>query len=291
MRKIGILEVIISGICFGFLGFFGKKAYEMNILPGELLALRYSLAAGLVFIYLLLRRRKEYLLSTREAGTSVALGIFGYALFSSLFFYSLTGLSASLSVLLLYTYPIIVTVLSKFILKENLNPRKWLALILVTVGMYFLVAGEWKIEGLRYLLSGLGSAFFYSLYIIFSRKYLQKVSAFGSSLYVQLGAGLVLMAINFNHWHRPVEILSEHLLFVLTMAFICSFLAMSLFLAGLQKLTSTETSILSTTEPISGILIAHFFLGERMTALQWAASFLVILGLILVGFEKKPQPK
>lgn len=182
-----------------------------------------------------------------------------------------------------------VAILSKFILKETLTPQKIISILLVSIGMYFLVSGEWKIDGINYFLSGIGAAFFYSLYIIYSRKYLERVAPFTSSFYVQIGAGLVLSLINFHSIQRPIEILNNHFIFILLMAFICSFLAMSLFLSGLQKITSTETSILSTTEPISGIIIANLFLGESMSMLQAFGSVLIIIGLIIIGFGQRSQ--
>ena len=285
-RKIGMLEVILSGICFGFLGLFGKKAFVFGIKPGELLALRYSLAACLLFIYLILFDRKNIILNWKDTLVSILLGVMGYALFSGLFFYTLTGLSASLTVLLLYTYPIIVTILSRIILKEALTKLKLVALFLVTIGMFFLVSGEWKIEGRIFFLTGFGSAFFYSLYIIYSRKYLERVRPFTSSFYVQIGAGGILSLIHFSNTSRPLEILSNHFIFILLMAFICSFLAMSLFLSGLAKISSSETSILSTTEPISGIVIAYFFLGESLSFYQLIGACLIILGLIFIGLNQ-----
>lgn len=289
MKKIGIVEVILSGICFGFLGLFGKKAFLLGITPGELLALRYSIAAVMLFIFLLATNPKSMKLNFKDTFISIALGIFGYALFSSLFFYALTGLSASLTVLLLYTYPIIVTILSRFILKEEFTKNKILSLILVSIGMTLLVAGEWKIAGAKYFISGLGAAFFYSLYIIYSRKYLERVPAYTSSFYVQIGAGVILSIINFQNIQRPFEILNQHFVFISLMAFVCSFLAMSLFLSGLQKISSSETSILSTTEPISGIIIATIFLGEKMNLQQGMGSVLILMGLILVGLNHNRQ--
>ncbi len=289
MRKIGIIEVILSGICFGFLGYFGKMAYQYQILPGELLAMRYSIAAFIVLFYLLITNRKKIILNTKDTIISLMLGTFGYAVFSSMFFYALTGLSASLTVLLLYTYPVLVTILSHFLLKESFNKMKILALTLVTIGMYLLVSGEWRIEGAKYFISGLGAAFFYSFYIIISRKYLERVPAFSSSLYVQIGAGSILSLLYFPNIERPIFLLQTHFLFLFIMAFVCSFLAMSLFLSGLQKVSSSESSILSTTEPISGVIIAYFFLGEKLSFMQIIGAILIFIGLIIVGLFQTEQ--
>ena len=289
-RKIGFIQIILSGMCFGFLGYFGKKAYQLNITPGELLSLRYFISAMITGIYLLstkASRKSLFSLTRFEIISSLLLGICGYALFSSFFFIALTGLSASLTVLLLYTYPVMVVLLSRLFLKEHIGFQGFIALVLVSIGLVGLVWGEWSVSQPRFLLFGLGAAFFYALYIIFSRKYLSTTPAIPSSFYVQLGAGVVLSCINFSHnLVRPFEILNQHYLMIISMAVLCSLLAMTLFLAGLQKITSSEASILSTTEPISGVLIATLLLGEKIEFIQICGALLILGGLILTALRK-----
>lgn len=287
-RHTGIVQIILSGICFGFLGFFGKKAYEFGITPGELLSLRYFISALLTLFLILITNRESLFKLTRfEIISSLMLGIFGYALFSSFFFLALTGLSASLTVLLLYTYPVMVMILSHYILKEYITKSGVLALITVTIGMILLVWGEWSVSNPSYLLFGIGAAFFYALYIIYSHRYLKNTPALPSSFYVQLGAGVILSLIHFSsNPQRPFHILSEHFLFIVSMAILCSLMAMSLFLAGLQKITSTEASILSTTEPISGVIIATILLHEKISMQQMMGGFLILLGMILCARRK-----
>lgn len=288
-RQIGFIQVILSGACFGALGFFGKKAYELNIAPGELLALRYSISAILTGLIILATNPKTLILNRFHLISSILLGVFGYALFSSLFFMALQGLSASLSVLLLYTYPVMVAVLSQFILKEHLGKLGVYALIIVSIGIVGLVWGEWAVSQPKFLLFGIGSAFFYALYIMYSRKYLSDVPAMPSSFYVQLGAGVILTLIHFRSFERPTFIITNHFLLIISMAIICSLMAMTLFLAGLRRLTSSETSILSTTEPLFGVLIAALFLGEKLTFIQVFGGFLILLGMVLIARKRGPQ--
>jgi drug/metabolite transporter (DMT)-like permease len=100
-----------------------------------------------------------------------------------------------------------------------------------------------------------------------------------------LGAGTILSLLNFQNFDRPLFILQHHFVFILTMSIVCSVMAMTLFLAGLQKITSMETSILSTTEPISGIMIAMLFLGEKMNLTQIFGAIFILTGLILIGLS------
>ena len=285
-KQIGFIEIILSGVCFGSLGFFGKMAYAQKIAPGELLALRYSLSAVMMGFIILISHPKSFFLSKFQIISSLLLGILGYALFSSLFFYALTGLSASLTVLLLYTYPLMVAILSRFFLKEHLGRVGLFALVMATIGIVGLVWGEWSISDPKYLTMGIGAAFFYSIYILYSRKYLNDVPAMPSSFYVQLGAGTILSLINFDSSERALEIISNNTLLILSMAFICSFLAMTLFLAGLRRITSSEASILSTTEPLFGVLIAALFLGEKLSFIQIIGGLFILTAMILLTLKQ-----
>ncbi len=288
LRTTGIIQIILSGICFGSLGIFGKTAYKHNISPGELLSLRYLVSAILTAVLIFFTKPKAiFNLSTFEILSSLLLGIFGYALFSSLYFTALTGLSASLTVLLLYTYPMMVVILSRLFFKEKIEPLCMIALILVSIGLLGLVWGEWKIGRPLFLMFGIGSAFFYALYIIFSRKYLSKTSPIIFSFYVQLGAGIVLSLIHFSsHPRRAFEIFSNYYGFILAMSFLCSLMAMTLFLAGLQKVSSSEASLFSTTEPIFGVIFATIFLGEKIQIIQFYGGALILIGLILIALRK-----
>lgn len=288
-RQIGFIQIILSGMCFGALGFFGKMAYKISITPGELLALRYSISAILMGLAILATNPRSLLLTRFQLISSLLLGVFGYALFSSFFFIALTGLSASLTVLLLYTYPVMVAVLSQFILKEHLGTKGVMALALASVGMMGLVWGELSISDPHFLLYGVGAAFFYSLYIMYSRKYLSDVPAMPSSFYVQLGAGGILSIIHFHNFERPLSIVSNHPSLIFGMAIICSFMAMTLFLAGLSKITSSEASILSTTEPLFGVLIAALVLEEKLSMIQICGGVLILIAMVLLAVSKQKQ--
>lgn len=289
-KHLGRIYIIASGVCFGALGFFGKEAYKRSITPGELLALRYFISALITAALILATRPRSLRLSSFELLSSLLLGIFGYALFSSFYFIALTGLSASLTVLLLYTYPVMVAALSRLVLKEELNLWGVIALNIVTIGLVLLVWGEWDVSETKYILFGLGAAFFYSLYIIYSRKYLSAVAALPSSFYVQLGAGMALSLMHFSDFARPMAIMAEHGAMMVSMAVICSLMAMTLFLAGLRRISSSEASILSTTEPLSGVIIASLFMGERLASIQFAGGALILLGVILIAKAKSESP-
>lgn len=288
-KNLGYFQVVFSGICFAFLGYFGKTGYQYGFTPGELLALRYSTAAILLGLFLLITDHSFLKMTLKEKIISTLLGVCGYALFSSFFFYALQGISASLTVLLLYTYPVMVAFLSPFFFKEKISKELWLILATASAGLYLLLRVEWDVKNMTSILFGFAAAFFYSLYILYSRKFVAHLKATASSFYVQLGAGIVLSLIHFENVERPISLYQQHGFFIISMAIICSLMAMTLFLAGLQKLTATETSILSTTEPLFGVIIAITLLGEKFYFTQFIGALLVLIAMVLVALKKDPK--
>jgi len=281
MRQLGIIQVLLSGFCFGFLGIFGKRAYELGLSPGEFLALRFVLASLMLAAYLAIRDPRLFRIAPVSLGKCLALGILGYAVFSSCFFHALNGLSASLTVLLLYTYPVIVSLGAWALFGERPAKFELLALPLVMLGLALLVWGDMQVRSAVSLLFGLGSAVFYSLYILASSRWLKGIHPLTTTLYIMASAAIALAAVNLRPARFPLP--SEAWLVVAATALVATVMAMSLFLAGLQKLKNSEVSLLSTAEPITGVALATVFWGENLSAAQWLGSAFVIGGMLLVA--------
>lgn len=282
-RRLGIQQVIASGLCFGCLGLFGKLLYQHGATAGELLVLRFTFAALMLFGWHMIRDPKRLILPWRQLLSCAALGIFGYALFAFCFFSALGGLSASLSVLLLYTYPIMVTIGGRVLFHEKIPKQKLWALPLVIIGTVALVWGEMAVEKVSAVGLGLAAAFFYSLYILLSSRLLRKVPADISVPYIQSFAALILTLLFVHDFDRIQTLWMNAWWIILSIAFFGTVLAMSLFLAGLQKLQNWEVALLSTTEPLSGVLLASLFLGERLSPSQVLGGLGILLGLLLVA--------
>jgi DME family drug/metabolite transporter len=283
MRQRGIFEILFSGFCFGFLGLLGKRAFLLGLTPGEFLAYRFLIASVLLGVYFLVRDPGALRIGVAPAMRALALGVFGYAVFSSCYFLALRGLSMALTVLLLYTYPIWVTAGARVFFGERLSRLQWAILPVLLGGLTLLLWGELSARDPWSLAYGLLSSVFYAAYILISRRWLRGVAPLPSAFYVILGAGVTLGLL---HLHlRYVG--DEAWLVVIATAVIGSILGIGLFLAGLQKLSSAEASMLSLSEPVTAVLLGVFALGERMSTVQWAGAIVVLTGLFLLAWAPR----
>src|SRR5437773_3363722 len=98
---VGAALCLVSAACFGAMAIFGKFAYQAGVSPAALLLVRFSLAAALLAMLLLLRpglrRAEPGLRHGKPAGrpatarrrvlaTAIGLGAVGYAASASLYF-------------------------------------------------------------------------------------------------------------------------------------------------------------------------------------------------------------
>lgn len=285
LRTIGIIEILLSGFCFGFLGLFGKRAFEKGLTPGEFLAFRYVIASGMTAL-LVIGKTKSFsalALGPKTIIRCLILGVLGYAVFSSFYFLALEQISASMTVILLYTYPVLVAAGGAMFFGERIPVSRLPAVPLAFAGLVCLVWLDMQVGKPIGLIFGLLSAVFYSVYILLSSAWMKGTDALASTFWIQLGAGLTLFVVSFSSVDRAVQVFSSSWVEILLIAFVCSVLAMWLFLSGLLKVKNWEASLLSMAEPISGVTIGVLVLGETLSNLQWIGAGCVLAALAWVS--------
>ena len=286
-RRIGVFQVLLSGFCFGFLGILGRSAFDKGILPGEVLSLRFLIASLLLIAFLSVRSPQVLKVTPKQLIFCGLLGIVGYAVFSSFYFYALASISASLTVLLLYLFPVLVAVGGWIFFSEKIPRSRLLAIPIAMLGLFLLVAGNLVVNQMTGVIFGVASAVTYAIYILASSRLLRTMNPFAATAYQQLFAGLALASMHLHSWSRVVAILAEAWLPIGALVMICSVLAMTLFLAGLKKLMSWEASVLSLAEPITAVTLAMIFLGDRLTGLQVVGAIAVLVALIFVSLPQR----
>lgn len=280
-QALGFIFVLLSGIGFGFLGIFGRLAFQSGLTVGELLTFRFALASVILFIGLLITNPQLIKLAPKQILISSGLGILGYAVFSTLYFKSIEGISVPLAALLLFTFPLFVNLGSYFILKENLSRLQMLSLTLATLGLAVLLWGPMSVDSSSAVVSAVAAALTYAVYVLVSGKYQQNVPPFSSSLYVILSGTLALYL-----FHQPsiakIATFTAHQFFIIFgIAIISTIGPMTLFLAGLQKLSSSRASIIVMIEPVVAAIAAWLILNERLSGQQLIGAVLVLVALVL----------
>src|SRR3954453_20930729 len=136
----GVALCLVSAVGFGCMAIFAKDAYKQHLGITALLALRFA-AAALIFWAITAARGTVTRPPRRVVLSALALGGFGYAAQSGLFFGAVRRMDASTTALLLYTYPAMVFIAALVLRREHADTRRLAALALAIAGTALVLVG------------------------------------------------------------------------------------------------------------------------------------------------------
>jgi LPXTG-motif cell wall-anchored protein len=281
-RILGIILIVISAASFGTLAIIGRFAYADGLDVTTLLFLRFTIAAILMFAWLAIR--KEQLPRGRTLLQLAGMGGLGYVGQSFCFMSAINYASTGLVALLLYLYPVFVTLLTVIFQKVKLTSRTIIALVLATIGAALTANPQGgQLPG---ILLAISAAAIYAVYILVGTGVMQKVSAIQSSAVIFASAAVVfgiLTAIRGPHWPT-----TQNGWFAISgIAVVATLLPVATFLGGLKIVGATDASLLSTLEPVVTVILAAMILGEKVQPLMIAGGVLILAAVLLIVKRKK----
>lgn len=280
-KNYGAWFIVASAAGFATLGILIKSAFEGGANISTILAGRFLLAALLLFLYLLVRRT-PIRISRKVFWQLLLMGAIGYGGMSGLYANSIRYLPASLTGLLLYTYPALVTVLAVIVGDERFTVQKGGALVICSAGLILLLGASFEGARIAGVLSVLGAAVIYSCYIIIGNRILKDLDPLVTSLYVCTSAGLAFLGYGLAAGEIVLDLSLQGWLSILGIALIPTLVGVIGFFAGLRLIGATNASIISMLEPLITVLLCMILLGERITPLQGLGGAVLLSGAVIL---------
>jgi drug/metabolite transporter (DMT)-like permease len=269
----GLLLILVSTAAYGTMPILAKLAMARGVATGALLAWRFALTTVL---FALLSRGRAPALRQRFVLWAIGAVFIGNALF---YFTALETVPASTVSLLLYTYPVIVTLLSAIFGLEALAVRGVVAAVLAFGGCA-LTAGGVVAAGPGVLFA-LASAFIYATYIVLCSRFIHGIPPDVASLHLAQVATVGIGAWAFAHGGLALPRDPVAWLVVAAIAVLCTVVAMYAFLAGLYRVGPGRAAVLSSLEVLVTLALAYAFLGERLGPRQAAGAVLILSAVVL----------
>lgn len=279
-NHLGALLVLASATGFATLAIFIKIAYAAGANMLTVLTMRFILAS--LFLWIILKPLGISPRITKKNAIQLFLmGTIGYGSMSFLFAGSLQYLPASLSEMLLFTYPVIVSVLSFVIGVESFSWQKGLALLICSGGLFLILGVSLANVNQLGVILGISGALIYSCYILVSNRVLKNIHSLVATTYVCSAAALTFLIYSSTTGQLLWNFSLSGWLALLGIAFLGTIVGILCFFAGISRIGATNASIISTAEPIITVLLSAIVLGEHLTWLQLLGGFLII-GSILI---------
>lgn len=276
----GVALVIGSAVCFGTLGVFGKLAYRLGLTTPQLLSYRFALAAVLLWVAATVIRQP---IPPRRSLLGLAImGGAGYVGQSGSYFSALHFIPASTNALLLYTFPVVVTLLAALLFREALGWVKLAACGLAFLGTLLVVEAQLHAAPPIGIVLGLGSAAFYSGYILYGSRLLPGLPAVSATATIMTSAAVVWGLFAAATGQLGVAWTAPRVALMGSFALLGTTIPVLTFILGLRLVGPSRAAILSTFEPASTVLLAVIILGELASPLQYLGGALIIASVLLL---------
>ncbi len=277
--------VLLSALGFGVMPIFALYAYRDGMNTITLLTFRFLISAVFLFIYIFLKGikinvTKEYLISVFILG-----GVF-YTLMSFGYFTGIKYISPSLGVLLLYTYPFFVSLISFIFEGQRPSRRNILSMLISIMGLVLVLYQGLEASSTFGIVVILCAALIYSCYIVYGNRVVRQHSSILTSGFVSMFSALVLGSVGIITGSIGVAFTPITWISILGLSFISTIMAILAFFKGLEIVGSTKASIISMVEPLFTILLTSQFFSEGLTPLQWVGAIAVLGGSIYAAIEK-----
>ena len=280
-----LLIIIITAFLGGGIGVMMKIGLQ-NIPPFSFTFLRYFVALFIIYPFFI-KENKKIIIDFEVVKLALIL-----AVNIILFIVGLQWTSANVGQMLCLGIPMIVIIISHFLVKEKITFKKIIGIIIGLIGSFFLFSmkSQGQID-FHQMLIGNGliviGSIFYSFYLVLSKKIQKKFSP----LYITTILNLVIMLVSLflafsdlyfhQYWWSHINYIS-----IISILYVGVFATSVSYLLGQYaiKLSSPLISSLGLyIQPLFTFIWSYLLLGERITGSFIAASIIVFIGILLVS--------
>ncbi|MFT4021498.1 MAG: DMT family transporter, partial [Acinetobacter sp.] len=200
---------------------------------------------------------------------------------------------SGLSAILVYTMPIIISVLAHYFLSERLNRQKILGLILGSIGIIAILWQQLRHFQFNLMLFGeliiIGAGFFWACATVYMKKAFVGYDKLKLTMWQLLIGGMMVLVFaicteDLSHiaWQNPMTILYMTYSSVLGTA--CAFYLWNWIVS---QIDASIASISIMSVPLLGMFFGHIQLHEPITVNVVVGAILICLGIVSCSMKMK----
>lgn len=291
MKRLAPVFVLTASVLWGSMGIITRYVAAIGFNTRQTAAVRITSAAVVLILFLLITDRNKLKIDKKDLKWFLGTGL--GSLFINNLAYAATVQRASLSVavVLLYTAPFFVMIMSVIFFKEKLTVQKIAALFLSFAGCILVVGLSGANVGdnaLVTLLIGLSAGFGYSLYSIFGKVLMGKYESLTVTVYTFILASIASLLIAqplsmgriiaSNASKMPVTVIGS--VITLALPYIC-------YSTALKYIESSKASIIASFEVVAASLFGVVLYRETLDLFNLVGIICVVAALVILQLNPK----
>ena len=176
---LGYVYVVLAAVLWAASGSAAKFLFQSGVSPFQLVQLRATISAALLFLWLLAARRSLLKIERKNLAGLFLLGI-ALAATQFTYLYAISRINVATAILLQYQAPVLIAGHALFFKHRRLSPFTLAALLGSITGCYLMV-GAYNLDILNLnklgIMAGLASAFAFAIYSVKSEYSMRSYNA------------------------------------------------------------------------------------------------------------------
>ncbi|MBQ4821620.1 DMT family transporter [Aquimarina sp. MMG016] len=257
-KNIHLRNILELNLAMLFISTSGALGRYIDMPVPVIIGFRAIMACILLFIYCKWKCI-SFSASSKDRPTIILSGVL-MGLHWITYFYSLKLSNVAIGMLSIFTYPVITALLEPILLKTKFQKVHILLAFLVLIGIYFLVPDlDFSNSYTKAVILGIISALCYSLRNIIMKT---KVGNYNGSILMWYQLVVISICLLPFLFIMDSSGITEQWLPTLTLALLTTAIGHTMFLGSFKRFSITTASIISSVQPVYGIIIGVIFLGE-----------------------------
>jgi drug/metabolite transporter (DMT)-like permease len=292
--RLGYLYVITAALLWATSGSSSKFLFNSGLTPFQLVQLRLTISAVLLFTVLFVWRRNLMLIKKGDLFYFIFLGSVVMATVQFTYLFTISKINVAAAILLQYLAPAFIAIYSFVFANEKPGIITIVSVAGAITGCY-LVVGAYNLNLFALnktgIITGIFAAIAFAWYSIQGEYGMRRYDPM-----TVLFFAILFAAITWNIFHPPFEAFfhTRSPIEWLLIAYIGIFgtvVPFGLYFQGINLIRSTRASITGTLEPITASAISYFFLNEILEPLQITGGVMVIASVIMLQFRVESDDK
>lgn len=283
----GLIFVAVAAALWGTSGLSVNNLSKTGLSEIGIVFGRSVFAVIMLGLYLLIFDRKAFFIKPKDLWLFALIGIASITFFNYCYFTAMRVVGISTAAVLLYTAPIFVLIISALFFGERMNTVKILCCLCAVLGCALVsgFAGTMPAIGASGLALGLGAAFGYSLYGIFSnmllkRGYSAMTITFYAFLFSLIGCAAVL-GKGLPGFFGADLFDVKRVVFLIILALLNTIIPYILYSEGLKTVAPTVAIIIATVEPVIATVL-DITVYKKFPDIFGYSGIVIILSSILI---------
>lgn len=267
-----------------FISTSGVLGRYINMPTEVIIWFRSAIALVFLFVFTRLKKIDLRIKSSKHQAPFLLAGI-AMAIHWVTYFYALKLSNVAIGMLSLYTFPVITSLLEPLFLKTKFNPIYLVLGCMVLLGIYIL-APEFTLESTQVqgIIFGLISALCYAIRILILKQYVTQYDGMMLMFYQVLIISICLVPTLF---FMDLSNVQSQLPYLLLLGLVTTAFGHSLMVYSLKFFSASTASIISSVQPIFGIILAFAFLKEIPNVNTFIGGALILSTVVIESIRSR----